>query len=234
MHKTMIKMVAVAAITALCTVSLVLTGCGSSSANSSSAASASASASSASEGAQIQADATFGDKADDASVLLVKNSTGKEITAISLVALPTAEGAQPSTLLAVDGSWADGKTAAFYYKPADSTVLTITLASGEELFTLHSFDVKDAEDIEIFIENGIAYVVCNRDGGEVSTLAQETEIRNAEIAAAEAAAAAAEAEAAAAEEEWVEEEYYYYEPEPTYNAPAQSQDQCVDGGVVLR
>ena len=225
MNKTMTKIIVVTAVATLCATSFLLVGCASSDSGSSSA-----SAASASEEAKAQADVTFGEQSDTASLLLVKNSTGRDVTAVSLIANPTSEGAEPSTLLAVDGAWADGENAAFYYDSSDATVLTITFVCGEESFTLHDFDAKDAEDIEVFVENGIAYVVCNRDGAEVSTLAQETDIRNAEIAAAEAAAAAA----AAAEEEWVEEEYYYYEPEPVYSAPAQSQDQCVGGGVVLR
>ena len=54
-------------------------------------------------------------------------------------------------------------------------------------------------------------------------------INHAKIAEEEAAAAAA-AEAEAAQE-------YYYEETTTYNAPAapaQTEDQCVGGGVVLR
>ena len=82
------------------------------------------------------------------------------------------------------------------------------------------------------MEGDVAYVTFERGGNVISSLSEEMAIHDAEVVAEEAAAAAAETEA--------EAETYYYEEAPTYNAPAapaapaQSEDQCVEGGVVLR
>ena len=193
--------------------------------------SASTSSSAASEEAATQEfDVVVGKESNTAKMLIVKNSTGKSINEVAL-AEAGSEADAFNTLEVEGGEWADGKTAAIYYEPSNAYSFDIQLKSGESSYMLHEFNVDGAESIEVLMEGDVAYVTFERGGNVISSLPDETAIYNAKIAEEEAAAAAAaEAEAESAQE-------YYYEETPTYDAPAapaQTEDQCVGGGVVLR
>lgn len=198
---------------------IAFTGCSS---QQSSASASAASSSASSEAAVQKADVTAGVESSTTKTLVMKNSTGAAISEVAVVAAG-AEG-EPTFMTVDGGEWADGATIEIYYEAADASAVDIVLKSGESMYTLHGFNVEGAEEIEALVEGDVAYVTFEKDGNVVSSLADET-------AWAEEAAAAAEA--AAAEEVYYEEPTYV-EPAPTYNAPAQTQDSCVEGGVVLR
>ena len=187
---------------------------------------ASTSSSAASEESAQEFDVAVGQESNTAKMLIVKNSTG---TSINEVALAEA-GSEADGFKVRDvegGEWADGKTAAIYYEPSNAYSFDIQLKSGEESYMLHEFNVDGADNIEVLMEGDVAYVTFERGGNVISALSEEMAIHDAKIAEEEAAAAAA-AEAEAAQ---------YYEETTTYNAPAapaQTEDQCVGGGVVLR
>ena len=194
---------------------------------------ASTSSSAASEEAATQEfDVVVGKESNTAKMLVVKNSTGKSINEVALA--EAGSEADGFNALEVEGEeWADGKVAAIYYEPSNAYSFDVQLKSGEDSYMLHEFNVDGAENIEVLMEGDVAYVTFERGGDVISSLSEETAIHDAKIAEEEAAAAAAaeaEAEAEAAQE-------YYYEETTTYNAPAapaQTEDQCVGGGVVLR
>lgn len=197
---------------------VALVGC-----SSQQAASASSSATS---GESVQEfDVAVGQESNTAKTLIVKNSTGKPINEVALA--EAGSEADDFKVLEVDGGeWADGKTAAIYYEPSNAYSFDIQLKSGEESYMLHEFNIDGAETIEVLMEGDVAYVTFERGGNVISSLSEEMAIHDAKIA--EEEAAAAEAEAA---------QEYYYEETSTYNAPAapaQTEDQCVGGGVVLR
>ncbi len=189
---------------------------------------ASTSSSAASEESAQEFDVAVGQESNTAKTLIVKNSTGKSINEVALA--EAGSEADGFKVLEVEGGeWADGKTAAIYYEPSNAYSFDIQLKSGEESYMLHEFNVDGAENIEVLMEGDVAYVTFERGGNVISSLSEEMAIHDAKIAEEEAAAAAA-AEAEAAQE-------YYYEETTTYNAPAapaQTEDQCVGGGVVLR
>ena len=190
---------------------------------------ASTSSSAASEESTAQEfDVVVGKESNTAKTLIVKNSTGKSINEVALA--EAGSEADSFTALEVEGGeWADGKVAAIYYEPSNAYSFDIQLKSGEDSYMLHEFNVDGAESIEVMMEGDVAYVAFERGGNVISSLSEETAIHDAKIAE-EEAAAADEAEAEAAQE-------YYYEETTTYNAPAapaQTEDQCVGGGVVLR
>lgn len=176
-------------------------------------------------------DVVVGKESNTAKTLVVKNSTGKTITGFAF----GESGSADDTLTALEiqgGEWADGQIAAIYYEPTSYSFFDIQLNCGEAAYKLHEFNFDGVENIEVMMEGDVAYVTFERGGNVISSLSEEMAIHDAEVVAEEAAAAAAEAEA--------EAEAYYYEETPTYNAPAapaapaQSEDQCVEGGVVLR
>ena len=187
---------------------------------------ASTSSSAASEEAATQeTDVVVGKESNTAKMLVVKNSTGKTITGFAF----GESGSADDSLTALEvqgGEWSDGQTAAIYYEPTSYSFFDIQINCGEVAYKLHEFNFDGAENVEVMMEGDVAYVTFERGGNVISSLSEEMAIHDAEIAAAEAAAAEAEAPA--------EAETYYYEETPTYNAPAQSEDQCVEGGVVLR
>ena len=202
------------------------------------ASSASASASATSEKAATQEfDVVVGKESNTTKTLIVKNNTGKSINQVAL-AEAGSEADDFAVLEVEGGEWADGKIAIIYYEPSSTSSFNIQLTCGEDAYTLHEFNVDGAENIEVTMEGDVAYVTFERDGNVISSLSEEMAIHDAKVA--EEEAAATEAEAA---EEAVEEEYYYedtstyYEDTSTYDAPAapaQTEDQCVGGGVVLR
>ncbi|MBO4352290.1 MAG: hypothetical protein J5818_02220 [Eggerthellaceae bacterium] len=192
----------------------------------------SASASS-SEAAEQVADVTIGQESNTAKTLVMKNATGKTIDTVAL----GETGTEADSLISLEidgGEWADGQTAAIYYEPTGASFFDIQLTSGEETFMLHNFNFEGVENIEVMMEGDVAYVTFERGGSVVSSLSEEMSIHDEAVALEEAAAAEAEALAAEAEAQT------YYESTPTYNEPApaaqpaQTQDSCVEGGVVLR
>ena len=220
-------------ITCFCLMLFALAGCGGQSATSSSESSASSESLEASDQA-VNPDVVIGTDADGAKSIVVTNTTGKTITNVAI----TESGAdvEPVFLMDEGDEWKDGQVAELFYKPVGSDVYDVQLQCGEETYTLHSFSFAGAENVVVAFGSDVAYVTFDRDGNLVSSLEDEV----ARKAAADAAAAEATAaeEAAFAEEYYESEPVYYEEPQPTYNAPsqapAQSGDQCVDGGVVLR
>jgi len=174
-----------------------------------------------------ETDVVVGKESNTAKMLVAKNSTGKTITGFAF----GESGSADDTLTALEvqgGEWPDGQIAAIYYEPTSYSFFDIQINCGEAAYKLHEFNFDGAESIEVMMEGDVAYVTFERGGNVISSLSEEMAIHDAEVAAAEAAAAEAEAQAQA------EAETYYYEETPTYNAPAQSEDQCVEGGVVLR
>lgn len=225
MRTFIVKRIALVAMATLMVTFAAMVGCSSSQPSTQSASAASE------ESAKPQVDVIVGQESGTAKTLVMKNTTGKTINAVALGESGAEAGSFVS--LAIEGDeWADGKTAAINYEPTNASIFDIQLKCGEETYTLHEFNLDGAESVEICMEGDVAYVTLERDGNVISSLSEETAIRDAELAA-EAAAAEAEAEAAV-----VEEQAYYYEEAPTYDAPAQqpaqTQDSCVDGGVVLR
>ncbi len=190
---------------------------------------ASTSSSAASEESAQEFDVAVGQESNTAKTLIVKNSTGKSINEVALA--EAGSEADGFKVLEVEGGeWADGKVAAIYYEPSNAYSFDIQLKSGEDSYMLHQFNIDGAENIEVLMEGDVAYVTFERGGNVISSLSEEMAIHDAKVAE-EEAAAAAEAEAEVAQEE------YYYEDTSTYNAPAapaQTEDQCVGGGVVLR
>ncbi len=219
------KTIAALVLSAALASSLMIAGCGSQQASSASASSAASE-----EVTKPAPDDIIGKESSEVSALEIKNSTGRAIGGVQAKGA-AAEGDFLALEIA-DGEWADGALAAVYFEPVDSSVFTIQIVCDGQTFTLHNVDVSDLADAEVVIEGDIAYITANRGEEAINTLEEEKSIHEAEVAAAEAAAA----EAAAAEAAAAEEETYYYEPAPSYSAPApsQSQDSCVGGGVVLR
>lgn len=220
--------IVMAALAAAFAALIAMAGCSSSAPVSSASASAS---SAASEEAAPQTDLTVGAESDSAKSIVVGNNLGKTITNIAFVA--AGSEAEPEFLMADGEEWADGAIALINYHPSEEGVYDIIVKCGDEQYTLHGFATEGAEGAAINLEGDIAYLTFEKDGNVISSLADETARAEEAAAAAEAAAEAAAAEAAAAEEVYYEEPTYV-EPAPTYNGPAQTQDSCVEGGVVLR
>lgn len=221
----------------MCMSLLTLAACSSGGQQSSSSA-ASSSESASSSAAAPEPNVTYGDKSSTSKSLLLTNKVGAPI--INVAVLEAGSTAEPVFLMDEKEMWADGDLAEINFDSAASGLYDIYLTIGDQNYVLHNFDLADVENVEVMLEGDVAYVTLDRDGNAVSSLADETEIHDAAVAAAEAAAAEAEA-AEQYVEEYVEEYTYYEEPAPTYNAPAptydapaQTEDSCVEGGVVLR
>ena len=221
MSKIWGKNLIVVAVAILLAAFVALMGCSSQQATS-------AGSSAASEEATTQkADVVVGKESNTARTLIVKNSTGKTITGFAFGEAGAADDAL-TELEVQGGEWSDGQTAAIYYEPTSYSFFNIQLKCGEDAYKLHEFNFDGVENIEVMMEGDVAYVTFERGGNVVSSLSEEMAIHDAEVVVEEAANAEAEAEA------------YYYEETQTYNAPAapaapaQSEDQCFEGGVVLR
>ena len=208
-----------------------------------------------------QTAATVGTQSDSAKSIVLSNGLGSDITQVS-VNPSGVQGA--ATALEVEGAWADGSAAqVFIPEENQSAPCDIALTTGSGEYVLHEIDLSAFEEAQVLAEGEVAYLSYEVDGQTVTTLDHENELiaqakaaeeaakkaaeeqakKEAEEAAAkkaeEEAAKKAEEEAAQAEAEAAaaaEEEVYYEEPEVTYEeeAPAQSGDSCVEGGVALR
>lgn len=181
----------------------------------------------------------IGNKTEEAYDILLKNSTGQDITGIAVKTSDKTE--YPANMMKTDEVLKKGDTAELFYTPetaaasaevsgTDKAVnivysVQITLADGKvfELSSLGFDDIKD--EAELCLEDEVVFVkyVSKASGDSVSTKEQELGVkaqREAQEAAAvqaaqEAAAAQAAQEAAAAqnaEESYPVESY----PEETY------------------
>lgn len=231
------KRISAVAFSALLVALFALGGCGSaqpasSVASASSSASAASAASSSSAGEAVASDLAIGEKTTGAESIVLANETGSAISGLAIA--PAGSDAEPVALMAGGQRWADGEVADVYFEPQGSGSYDIQVTIGDAVHVLHGFDADLIASAEIRLSGDVAYVAYEQFGNETSTLDAERAIADEERAAAEAeAAAAAEAEAAAAAE--AEAAAAAQQPAPAAtSAPAQSDDQCIDGGVVLR
>ena len=161
-----------------------------------------------------KAEKTIGDKADGAYEIKLTNSTGQDITGVTIKT--SNEEAYPANMLKTDDSFAKDEIRTLYYKPSEEAAKSTTTESGKELpveytvqltfadkssLELHAFPFDNVKDAEILLQDGMAYISYEQDGKEVSTLEAEKAVKTqAEEAkkASEAAAAEAQAQAEAA------------------------------------
>lgn len=185
----------------------------------------------------------IGNENADAFAVFLKNSTGKDITAIAVKTSDKTE--YPANMMKSGETLKNGKTAEFFYTPekkadsvqdAESTDklinitynMQVTLADGS-VIELSSFGFEDVkEEAELCYEETVGYIkyVSNTSGDSVSTKEQELGAKAQKEAA--AAAAAQETAQGAAQQEvesYAEPEYTesgYTEPEytePVYTDP---------------
>ena len=163
----------------------------------------------------------IGTESEDAFKVELKNSTGKDITAISVKLTETAE--YPATMLAAGDVFADEESRILYYKAEEATADTANaedanakvLTQGYDIqltfedsstAELHSFPFEDIEKGEICFADEVAYVSYTSVSTEQKVETKEAELtikadqEAAEKKAAEEAAAQAAAEQKAAEE----------------------------------
>ena len=181
-------------------------------------------------------DAELGKSGDNTVTTVITNETDQAIIFLAL---------GESANLVEDGKAIEPGKVAALYSPKDLSSTNIALKIGDLEYVLHDVNLADIEKASLKIGDNLAFLEYEIDGKKVSTLEAEKAIRKAAEEAArkaaeeEAARLAAEEEARQAEEE-AEEEYYYEEPyyEEQYYAPAtggsQSEDACVEGGVLFR
>lgn len=212
---------------AACAIALaLLAGCsGSGAQQSSSSSSASASgsgASASSSGASSESSEssepavmTVGEKADGAVSLMVVNALGAPITDIAF--LPAGDEGDPHFLMQDGQQIVQDEKAVVFFAPAGEGVnYDVRVKAGEAAYTLHNLDLKGVEELTVRIEGDVAYADFVRDGQAISSLSDEM--------------ARIEAE----QQQQEEETTYYEEPSYTYDAPAQGEQGCVEGGVQLR
>lgn len=183
----------------------------------------------------------IGNKTDEAYDILLKNSTGQDITGIAVKTSDKAE--YPANMMKTEEVLKQGDTAELFYTPeaaaesadvssTDKAVnivynVQITLADGN-IFEISSFGFDDIKDeAELCLEDGVVFVkyVSKTSGDSVTTKEQELGMKAQkeaqEAAAAQAAQEAAAAQAAqdAAAAQNVEESYPVesYTEEPYYN-----------------
>ena len=174
----------------------------------------------------------FGDEGANGNVV-IENGLGSPVTAV--IVAPSNASDAAVDLPVQNGPWKAGDSAKIYFAHDGAvSAYDVTLEAGGQAYVLHGIELPKIETATLMLDGAFAYLSYESNGESVSTLAHEQELAAAaEAAAAEAAAAeAAAAEAAAAEAAAAEaaaNEVYYEE-----QAPAQSSDSCVDGGVVLR
>lgn len=200
--------------------------------------------------------AMVGTQAGASKAVVLADNLGADISQASV----NVSGSEDEpTMLEIQGTWADGGEAMVFVPEANGEAESdLVLTAGKKEYVLHDVDFSEFDEADVQVEGKVAYLSYEADGQTVSTLEHEKELAEkakADAEAAEAAAkaqeeaeaaaqaeaeaqAAAEAEAQAAAEEPVYEEPVYEEPvyeEPVAEeAPAQSGDQCVEGGVQLR
>ncbi len=201
-----------------------------------------------------------GNDTEDAYDILLKNSTGQDITAIRVKTSVMPEW--PESMLPAGEVIKGGDTVEFFYTPEAGTpeqdttadtdkavnvmyIVHITLADGS-MYELNSFgfdDMEEDEDVEICLEDGVAFVKYTSDtgGAEVSTKEQELGIKAQKEAEALAAQQAAEAEAARQAEEarqaeaakkQQQQKKQQQKKQQKQQAPSQSSDGCLDGVAI--
>lgn len=179
----------------------------------------------------------IGNKNADAFEILLKNSTGKDITAIAVRTSDKAE--YPANMMKSGETLKNGKTAVFFYTPekgAGSTQsavntdkqinvtyhMQVTLADGG-VIELSSFGFEDVkEEAELCYEENVGYIkyVSKTSGDAVSTKEQELGAKAQREAAQQAAQDAAVQQTV--QEETQQEVESYAEPEytePVYTEP---------------
>lgn len=198
-----------------------------------------------------------GNETEGAYDILLKNSTGQDITAIRVKTSVMPDW--PESMLPAGDVIKGGDTVEFFYTPDEGTpqqdtaadtdkainvmyIMHITLADGS-MYELNSFgfdDMEDDEDVEICLEDGVAFVkyISEANGTEVSTKEQELGIKAQREAEALAAQQAAEAEAARQAEEARKAEAAKKQKQQKQSqqkkqqAPSQSSDGCLDGVAI--
>ena len=196
-----------------------------------------------------------GSQAEASKAIILTNGLGVDVTDVGVNVSGSKD--EPA-VLAVSDAWADGSDAMVFLPEAyEAAPSDLVLTAGKKEFVLHDVDFSAFEDADVMVEEKVAYLSYEVDGKAITTLDHEKDIADKAAAEKKAkaeakkkaeaekkaqeeaeAAAAAEAEAAAAAEEEV---YYeepaaetYYEEPAAEEAPAQSSDQCIEGGVALR
>lgn len=205
-------------------------------------AQSSSSAAASEEAVAAKADVVIGGESYTGESIVLANQTGKTITNI---AVSKSGAAADAYFLMADGEqWADGQKAQVNFQPEGDGFYDISIKCGDETYVLHNFMLQGAENIAINLEGNVAYLTLERGGNAISSLADETawaSMTAEEIAAEVEQAPAAEETGNVEGETYVDNSSTYVEPTTTYEAPAaapaapaQSEDQCVEGGVVLR
>lgn len=157
---------------------------------------------------------TIGEKTDGAFEVKLTNSTGQDITAVTVKT--SNEDAYPASMLKSGDTFARDEIRNLYYKPSEDAAKSTATETGKELpveytvqltfadkstLELHAVPFDSLKEATILMQDGIAYVTYEQDGKEVSTLEAEkavkTQAEDAKKASETAAAQAKEAEAAA-------------------------------------
>lgn len=213
------SLLAVVAALALCLG--LLAGCSGSSASSSAASSSDASESSSFASSAL----VLGAEGDGAESILFTNDTGVAIQAIAVA--PAASGQEPVALMEAGEVLENGKPVEIFQKPVDGNALfDIVLTTDAGTYTLHNVNFATADKATIHMKDGIAYLALVVDGSVISTFEDELAI---------ATPAPVEEEVAPEETSQGGDAPVYEEPASGgTSAPAQSGDQCVEGGVQLR
>lgn len=201
-----------------------------------------------------------GNKTEDAYDLLLKNSTGQDITAITVKSSDMA--AYPGSMLANGAVIKNGDTVEFFYTPESAGVqqttetgtdkavnlvytVHLTFADGS-MYELSSFGLDDMEKegVELCLEEGVVFVKYTSKANETAVSTKEQELgmkayREAEAArlAQEEAARqeAARQEAArqeAARQAAAKKKQQSQKQPQKQQAPAQSSDGCLDGVAI--
>lgn len=179
------------------------------------------------------ADITIGNQTDEGYELLLKNSTGLDITAIMIKTAQQEE--YPANMMGETAVWKQGETAQVFYTPettlseteSDKVINTLyqakfVLSDGTEV-ELSSLGLDDIDgEAELLFEDEVAFVSYKSKlvGTPVSTKEQEL-----------GAKAQREAESSAEEpivyEEPAVQQPVYTEPAPAPQAPVQAEEGCL-------
>ena len=187
----------------------------------------------------------IGNESAEAFKVLLKNSTGQDITALTVKTSDKTE--YPASMMKSGETLKNGKTAELYYTPEKAAADTaaqaantdklvnitynvqVTLADGN-VVELSSFGFEDIkEEAELCYEEGVGYIkyASKASGDPVTTKEQELGAKAQRDAAAQAAAAAQQVAQDAAAQQAAQDAAVQQAPEPTYTEPVYTEPEPV-------
>lgn len=163
---------------------------------------------------------SFGEKTATALIVAFSNETGSDIT--GLAAAPVGIQDTQVELMKAGESLPKGEEAKVYLEPVNDGRFTLSFACAGTQYQLHDVDFARLDAASILLQDDVAYLTVVLDGNPISTLQEEYD-----IAHPPAAPPAAEPEPT-----YYEEPAETYYDEPAADAPAQSEDACVDDVIL--